>query len=110
MASNIDSGYILVPSFNCASNEYNSIEVVLDLFRIRFFQIFGVEVKKELDLKEGIYLVSIVLFGILMETLNISLQTIISLNGAIIMVLLDIIFPMWIHYRCVLIDRHSGQI
>jgi len=110
VASHADWNYLSLSSFHGSAHECNRVEVTLLWFRIRFFQIFGVEVKRYVDLKEVIYISSIVVFGLLFEILNVSIQAIINFDGAFILVLLDVILPMWIHYRCIFKDRHSGYI
>ena len=49
-------------------------------------------------------------FSYFIFVLNISLQVMITLGGGVLSVLGNLIFPVWIHLKCVFYDRSSGQI
>lgn len=76
--------------------------------KIRFFQIFGVEIRKDIDWKEVVFIVSVVALALAFFLSNVQLQTMIKIDGAIVVSSLSIIFPVVMHLKCVLADRSSG--
>ena len=77
---------------------------------IRFFQIFKVDMHAHISLKEIIYIFLVVLSAYLVFVSGINLQTIYSLNGAVLGYIYIILFPIAIHLKCVFYDRSSGVI
>ena len=84
------------------------LQVTLLRYRIRFFQIFGVEIRKDIDWKEVVFIVSVVALALAFFLSNVQLQTMIKIDGAIVVSSLSIIFPVVMHLKCVLADRSSG--
>ena len=70
----------------------------------------GIKVKKEVQWFEYVFLVSLIFLSYLVYVFNVSLVTILVLNGTICCFTYVIVFPIWIHLKCVLYDRTSGFI
>jgi hypothetical protein len=51
-----------------------------------------------------------VAFNLGVYLLNVKVQLILSVNGAVIGYIYVIIVPIWIHLKCVWVDHHSGYI
>ena len=77
---------------------------------IRFFQMFKVDMHAKISLKEIVYIVVVILvaFGVFVS--GIDLQLIFSLNGALLGYVYIILFPIYVHFKCVFFDRSSGAI
>lgn len=59
---------------------------------------------------EIIYIFVIVSFAVMVYALGINLQTIFVINGTIIGYLYVFVVPIWMHFKCVWVDRSSGTI
>ena len=64
----------------------------------------------KITLKEVVYIVVGVGVALLVFMSGINLQTIYSLNGAVLGYIYIIVFPIWMHFKCVFSDKSSGYI
>ena len=80
----------------------------MKLFRIRFFQVCRVDLHAKITLKELTYIVTViaVCLGIFVSKVN--LQTLFSLNGAVLGYFYIIVFPIWVHFKCIFANRSGG--
>lgn len=76
--------------------------------RVRFFNMFRIDLSKEISLREVLYILAIVAasYGIYVSNLN--LITIFAFNGAVIGYTYVFIIPIWIHLKCIWFDRSCG--
>ena len=71
---------------------------------------FGIQIQKEGQWFEYFYILIIVSLSYLTYILGLSLVDILVINGTIICFTYVIVFPIWMHLKCVLYDRSSGFI
>jgi hypothetical protein len=77
---------------------------------VRFFQIFKVDLGSRIEIKEIVYIVTLCLLSFAIYVWGVKLQTIYALNGAILGYIYVILIPIWIHFKCVWVNRSSGTI
>ena len=77
---------------------------------IRFFQIFKVDMHAHISLKEVIYIIAVIMISYAIYASGIDLQIIFSLNGALLGYIYIIIFPIFVHWKCIFYKRSSGVI
>jgi len=82
----------------------------LFLFRIRFFQIFKVDLKARITLKEVVYIVVVVGLSLAIFESGVNFQMMYAVNGSVIAFFYVIVIPIWLHFKCVWYDRSSGVI
>ena len=57
-----------------------------------------------------IFIVVAVVFSYVVYAYNIRMKTMIVFTGGAFVTFGNIIFPIWVHLKCVLYDRSSGEI
>jgi hypothetical protein len=80
------------------------------IFRVRFFQIFKIDLGSKIAANEIIYIVLMYGAAVLVFISGVRFQTIIIVNGAVIGFLYVIFIPIFMHFKCVWFARHSGTI
>lgn len=71
---------------------------------------FKVEVQHRIHWKEALFIVIVVLCSYLVYISGLHLEVMITLNGAVMGYSYIIVIPIWIHFKCVFVDRSSGYI
>lgn len=80
------------------------------MVRLRFFQMFKIDHGTRIDWKEIFYIATVVIASYIVYILNVHLDVMIDLNGAIIGFTYVILIPISIHFECVFKNRTSGFI
>ena len=71
---------------------------------------FKIETFKSLSLRGVIYILVFILVSFTVYATGIKLQTLISVEGAVIGYTYVVIVPIWIHLKCVWYDKTSGTV
>ena len=79
-------------------------------FRVRFFQIFHIDLKSRMTLKEAVYILIMALVCLFVYETGLSFQVMYAINGTVIALHYTTIVPIWIHFKCIWYDRSSGTI
>jgi hypothetical protein len=90
----------------------NGFEVTYSRFRIRIFQLFGIEHDPREDISRGelFYIAIVVGFCFVIKKLNVPLKIILDISGAVIGYIFAIFFPSLLHLKCIHYDLSSGTI
>ncbi len=80
------------------------------LVRVRFFQMFKIELHHKIDWHEAVYIIICVVGSYFVYVSGLSLDVMITLNGAVIIFFYMLVIPIWVHFRCVFWSRSSGYI
>ena len=71
---------------------------------------FKVSLNAEISLKEVIYYIVLIVASVSVYLLGANFQLLYSLNGSVIAFSYVLVIPVWIHLKCVWVDRSSGTI
>ena len=110
MADSSDRSSIDNSDGECISSFYCHFLVHFHLDRMRFFQMFKIDIKKNINMREVIYIVTFSLLCYFFYLSGIQLQTLISFNGAVVGYSYVIVIPIGIHLQCVWNKKSSGYI
>ena len=78
--------------------------------RIRFFQVCKINLTSHITTKEVIYIVVTILVALVVFMSGVNLKTIFTLNGAVLGYIYIILFPIYVHLKCIYSDKSCGFI
>jgi hypothetical protein len=85
-------------------------QVTPSSLRIRFLQIFKIEVKSTAQWPDFVFIIVAILVCYLVYATHFSVKHLMTLAGAVVAVSTVILFPITLHLKCVFFDKSSGYV